>query len=113
MKTPGKFNTRAFVALMVALSGLGLPLTGLFNHWLGQSPMSVERHAWMSAHNVLGLLFLVFSIWHVLLNRRSLWKHVRRSTAQLLSLNRETVVAGAVVAFSLLLSVGHVFVLGG
>ena len=68
-----KFNLRAFAVLMITFSGLGLPVTGLVNHFYGFAPLSVERHAWMSAHNVLALLFTVFTVWHVVLNRRALW----------------------------------------
>ena len=52
------FNPRAFVALMVGFSGIGLPMTGIANHIFGFSPLTIERHAWMSAHTVLGLLFV-------------------------------------------------------
>ncbi len=112
MKTGQAFNTRAFIALMIALSGLGMPVTGVFTHVLGFSPMSLERHAWMSAHNGLGVLFVVFSVWHVALHRRTLWKHVQKSAARVLPLSREAAVAGAVVALSLLLFVGHAFLAG-
>lgn len=106
-----KFNLRAFTALMSAFSGLGLPVTGLVNHLYGFAPMSVERHAWMSAHNGLALLFTVFAVWHVVLNRRALWSYLRRPRAR--RPNREAVVAGAVVALALLVFVGHAFHAGG
>ena len=109
----GKFNARAFVALMVAFSGLGLPVTGLANHVYGFSPLSAARHAWMSAHNILGLLFVVFSIWHIVLNRRALWNHLRSTAARIPSVSREAVVAGVLVAIVLLLFAGHAFHAGG
>ena len=112
MKTAKKFNTRAFVALTIALSGLGLVLTGIFNHYYGFSPMTVERHSWMSAHNGLGLLFVVFSIWHAVINRRSFWKHITRSVSRAPSIGREMVLAGLVLTLSLLVCVGHVFIIG-
>jgi hypothetical protein len=107
-----RFSVRAFVVLMIAFSGLGLPVTGVFNHLYGFSPPSTARHAWMSAHNVLGLLFVGFSIWHVILNRRALWKHIRGVGARARRVNREAVLAGAVLALVLLLSVGHAFHVG-
>ena len=61
-KTTRTLNPRAFVALILVWRGLGLPVTGVMNHVYGFSPLSVERHAWISAHNALGLLFVVFSI---------------------------------------------------
>ena len=108
-----KFNLRTFAVLMITFSGLGLPVTGLANHLYGFAPPSVERHAWMSAHNVLALLFTVFAVWHVILNRRALWNHLQGLTARLPRAHREAVVAGAVVAVALLVFVGHAFHAGG
>ncbi len=102
------FNTRAFVALMIAFTGLGLPVTGVANHVYGFS-LTVERHAWMSAHNTLGILFVVFSIWHVVLNRRALWSHVRSAAGRGLSVSHEAILAGIVLALALIVFVGHAF----
>lgn len=107
-----KFDLRAFAVLMITFSGLGLPVTGFANHFYGFAPLSVGRHAWMSAHNVLGLLFTVFSVWHVVLNRRALWNHLRGLAPRMPMATREAVGAGAVVAVALLVFVGHAF-LGG
>jgi hypothetical protein len=112
-RTARKFNTPAFVALMIAFTGLGLPVTGVANHIYGFSPLSVERRAWMSAHNILGFLFVMFSIWHVVLNRRALWNHLRSVAGHVPVVSRETMLAGAVVALVLLLFVGHAFHVGG
>ena len=110
---PRRFNLRACVALMIAVSGLGLPVTGVFNHLHGLESMTLGRHAWMAAHNVLGILFVLFSIVHVVLNRRALWSHLRNTAARLPTLSREALVAGAIVAVVLAVSVGHAFHAGG
>ena len=111
-KITRKLNTRAFVVLMIGFSGVGLPVTGVANHIYGFSPMSIERHAWMSAHNILGLMFVAFSIWHIVLNRRALWNHMRNSNGRIPAVSREATLAGIVVALALLVFVGHAF-LGG
>jgi len=103
------FKHRAFVTMVMAFSGLALPVTGIVNHFYGFDPPSVERHAWMSAHNALGLVFVVFSFWHVVLNRKALWSHVRDTTAHLPIPSREAVLAGSVVVIVLALFVGHAF----
>ncbi|MEW5957386.1 MAG: DUF4405 domain-containing protein [Chloroflexota bacterium] len=108
-----KFNTRAFVTLMIAFSSLGLPVTGIANHVYGFSPLTTTRHAWMSAHNALGLLFVVFLTWHVVLNRRALWNHIKGVTPRLPLVSRETMLAGTVMVFMLMLFVGHAFIAGG
>jgi hypothetical protein len=56
---------------------LGLPVTGVATHVHRRFLQSVEGHAWMWAHNVLGVLFLVFITWHAVLNRRALWNYFR------------------------------------
>lgn len=110
METPDRaFRQRAFVALVLVLSGLALPVTGIANHFYGFAPASVERHAWMSAHNALGLLFVVFSIWHVVLNRRALWNHVRTTAVRIPAMGGEAMLAVALVVITLLLFVGHAF----
>lgn len=103
------FKVRAFVAMVMVSSGLALPVTGIANHFFGLAPLSVGRHAWMSAHNGLGILFVVFSIWHVVLNRRALWKHMRNAASRIPAMSREAMFAGAVVTLMLVLFVGHVF----
>jgi Domain of unknown function (DUF4405) len=95
--------------MLMVLSGLGLPVTGVANHIYGFSPLSIERHAWMSAHNALSVLFVVFSIWHVVLNRRAFWKHMTGAVSRMPSVSRELMIAGAIVATTLLLFVGHAF----
>jgi len=88
---------RAFVALALTFSGLGLPVTGYVNHVYQFAPMSMARHAWMSAHNILGVQFAVFAIWHAILNRRAL------------SFNRMAVYAGLTVGLLSALVVSHAF----
>ncbi len=110
MEIPARaFNHRAFVAMVMAFSGLGLPVTGIVNHLYGFEPPSIERHAWMTAHNALGILFVAFSIWHVVLNRKVLWIHARGTAARLPSVSREAMLAGSTVAVLLALFVGHAF----
>jgi hypothetical protein len=108
MQETKSFNTRAFVTLTVALSGLGLPVTGLPLHLLDSARLSVARHAWMAAHNILGFVFVGFAIWHVVLNRRALRNHLRHAAAHAREVNREALLALAVVAAALLFA-GHAF----
>lgn len=102
------FNKRAFVAAMAVFSGLGLPLTGLANHLLGFAPLTTGRHAWMAAHNVMGILFAVFVTWHIVLNRRMLAHHLRQAAA----MSREAGLAVAITGALLVLAVAHAFIAG-
>jgi hypothetical protein len=103
------FEYRTFAAIGMVLSGLALPVTGIANHFFACTPPSVGSHAWMSAHNALGILFVVFSIWHVALNRMALWKHLRNAASRIPGMSREALLAGAVVTLTLVLFVGHAF----
>lgn len=105
----GKLNKRALVSIVIALSGLGLPFTGFATHAYAHEPMTVPHHAWMAAHNFLGFLFVVFSVWHVVLNRRPLWAYFKSKAAQIPSLSREAIVAAVIVSMPLLLVIAHAF----
>lgn len=114
MKTATKkpFNRRSFVVLMAAFAGVGLPVSGLANHLLQLDPMTVQRHAWMSAHNSLGLTFVVFSSWHAILNRRALLKYTSSLPRGLAKVRREAAYAAALVVGVLGLALGHRFFSG-
>jgi amino acid permease len=114
MNEPGRrLRVRAFVAIVLAFSGVGLPLTGLVNHFRESLPVSAEDHAWQGSHAVLGILFVAFSVWHIVLNRRPLWNHIRSRTSRFPSVSRELALAGIVVASILFLIVGQEFVAHG
>jgi hypothetical protein len=108
-----KLNVRAFVALMIGFCGVGLPVTGVVNHLNEFSLFSVARHAWHSSHNVLGAIFVVFSIWHIVLNRRPLWNYIRSKASFVPSVSREFVLASIIFASLLVVFVGHEFLAHG
>jgi hypothetical protein len=100
-------DRRAFVALAMAFSAIGLPATGIANHLHQFEGLTRARHAWMSAHNSLAFLFVVFAAWHVALNWRPLTRHARGLAARFPSVSREAALAAALVGGLLLLAVGH------
>jgi len=114
MNEPKKrLSIRAFVAIGIGLCGIGLPVTGLVNHFREFSPVTVEGHAWHSSHNVLGVLFVLFTIWHVVLNRRPLWNYLRSKTSRVPSISRELALACFIVASALFVFVAHEFIAHG
>jgi hypothetical protein len=98
---------------MILLSGLGLPVSGIANHVYGFSSFSATRHAWMFAHNILGVLFVVFSIWHIMLNRRALSNYFRIIIHHVSPIRREATLAGAIIIMALLMAAGHAIHMGG
>lgn len=103
------FNLRAFVAVAAAFAGLGLPFTGYANHLLQMDFITQRRHAWMSAHNSLGLVFVVFALWHVILNRRAFINHFRGVASHWHNMSREVLWAAGLVTFVVVVAVGHTF----
>lgn len=106
------FRVRSFVAITAAFSGLSLPISGFANHVYGFDAMSEAKHAWMAAHNTLGLIFLVFVTWHVALNFKGLKKHVKGAVARVRLVGKETLFAVALIVIALFVSVGHAFHVG-
>ena len=101
---------RAFVTAMIAITAIGLPITGLLNHHHQAAPMDLSRHSWMAAHNVMGLLFTLFAVWHVVHNGRRMLRSVRGVARGISTVRREVLLAGALVATVLALSIGHAWV---
>ena len=97
-------NLRGFVVIMATVTGLGLPVTGIANHLLQSAAVaSISRHISMSAHTILGVLFMVSAVWHAILNRRILLKYALSPSARL-GIGREA--AGAIILVTAMLLVG-------
>jgi hypothetical protein len=99
------FNKRAFISSIMFISGAGLPLSGYMNHILGLSGMNLSRHVWMSVHNVLGVLFVVFVLWHMALNWKVMKLYFRKAAGLIIS--RETLYAFSLVLICLGMFVLH------
>ena len=108
--TKDSFDVRAFVALTATITGLGLPVSGYVNHLFQMDPMTIPRHAWMSAHIILGVIFTVFAIWHAILNRRALFNYAKGISTRIPFIRREAIFATSVVALGLFFFVGHALV---
>ena len=107
METEKKFNKRAFVSVGMFLSGIGLPFSGIMNHYLGFDELTVARHAWMSVHNVLGLFFVIFSIMHVSMNWKPLTNAIKKHSS--LFLSKEALCAAILILGFTVLFVIHAF----
>jgi hypothetical protein len=106
-KSEKRLNKRALVALTALISGLGLPFTGLAGHVLQSSSLHTPRHSWMVAHEVLGIMFTVSAIWHIVLNHKALANHIRGSAKRAAGVSREAFWAAALVGIMLLGALGH------
>lgn len=110
MNSNKKFNRRAFIAFGMLASGIALPVSGLMNHFLGFDLLTQSRHFWMSVHNILGILFTIFSISHIILNRHAIKNYLFRLKKAVIS--TEALAAISIVAFITCIFALHVFIAG-
>ena len=101
------FNKRAFASMVMLITGIILPISGIKNHNLQLEPMTSERHFWMSVHNMSGLLFIIFAILHISYNWRTLLHYVTK--LKKISLSKEMVAAFVLVVFVVGLFSLHAF----
>ena len=109
VKRQRPFNRQAFVALMAAITGIGLPFSGFAHHLLEDDPIAFYRNACMGAHWAMGIMFVVFAVWHTILNRRMLFAYARWS-AGMPSLNRELVLASVLGSIPIFVSAVYAFI---
>lgn len=101
------FNKRAFVSTALFISGLILPFSGYMNHILQFDTLSIDKHLWMSVHNVTGILFALFVILHITLNWSALLNYAKKAKEKFVS--KETLTAAALVILVVCLFSSHVF----
>ncbi len=104
------FNKRAFISTALFVSGIVLPLSGFMNHLYQFEELSLERHFWMSVHNVSGILFILFSILHITFNWKALMHYVKKNKETLIS--KESLIAFLLVVIIVGLFSTHAFHVG-
>jgi len=101
------FNKRAFISTVMFISAIGLPISGIMNHYLAFDILSSEKHLWMSVHNISGIIFTIFAIWHIILNWHQLINYVKKKTQTVIS---KEFIAGVSLVFVLLfITILHTF----
>lgn len=112
-RSPGRFNTRAFIAIGLALCAAGLVVSGVANHLRGFESITSARHAWMAAHNALAVLFVILCVWHAVLNGPALLRHLRGGASRSALPSREAALAFLLVVGITALLAGHALLAGG
>jgi len=100
------FNKRAFISIATLMSGLCLPFSGIMNHQLQFERLSMERHFWMTFHNISAILFVIFAIIHISYNWRALINYSRKAKEMFIS--KEALAAFALVVVIVGLFASHV-----
>ncbi len=110
MELNKKFNKRAFITFGMLASGIALPVSGLMNHYLAFDLLTISRHFWMSVHNMLGIMFTIFSICHIVLN----WRSVRNYFTRLkkISISKEALAAISIVVIITTFFAMHAYIAG-
>ncbi len=102
-----KFNYRAFCSIGLFLSGLSLPVSGFINHGLQLEELTSVREFWMTVHNSAGILFAILAIFHVILNKKVLIKHLQKVKGAMIS--KEAVLAIVFVMLLIISISSHAF----
>jgi len=101
------FNKRAFISTALFVSGLSLPFTGFMNHYLQFDKLTLERHFWMSAHDIAGILFVIFTILHISYNWKVLMSYAKKAKEMIISKEAITAIAFVIIIIGLVSS--HAF----
>jgi membrane associated rhomboid family serine protease len=101
------FNKRAIISTALFVSGLSLPFTGFMNHYFQFDKLTLERHFWMSAHDIAGILFVIFSILHISYNWRVLMSYAKKAKEMFLSKESLTAIVLVIVIIGVVSS--HAF----
>jgi len=101
------FNKRSFISTALLVSGLSLPISGIMNHYFQFDKLTLARHFWMSAHDIAGILFVIFSILHISYNWRVLLNYVKKAKEMFISKEALTAIAFVIIIVGLVSS--HAF----
>jgi hypothetical protein len=111
------FNKRALSAMMMFLSFILLPLSGIPLHYTrtniseglldyflsrGSTGEGFFEHFLMSVHNMSALIFVIAALIHIGLNWKSLMKYIATKTEEYFQFRKEMIIA----LFTIILMVG-------
>ncbi|MEJ2666388.1 MAG: DUF4405 domain-containing protein [Deinococcales bacterium] len=112
-----QFQLRAFVSLLLILSGvlvIGSGLVVLFAPsgraalLTGWSALGIGRQGWVALHDIFGLLWIPLLGVHVVLNRKPILCYLKDRARKSYSVRKETVAALAVTVVLVLLTLSRV-----
>ena len=107
MNPSNKIDKKAFVSSGLFITGFGLPVSALINHFLALHPFSTQRHIWMSINDVLAVLFLFFALFHISFSRKSWIKTIKLYSVRLVS--KELLIASLLIVVLLFAAIFHTF----
>ena len=108
-KNKSFINQRAFVSIMLGLTGIWLLISALLLHASSEHRIGICRHICFHLHVFPGILFLMLLTWHIVLNRRPLFKYIKSGASASRSISREAGLAVAVSAALFIMMVIYSF----
>jgi hypothetical protein len=109
--TKKRFNWRAFVSVLTALSFVGMAFTGVIlfvvppgriANWSGWTLLALTKHQWIGLHDWFSVIFVVASVFHLYLNWKAFVGYFKSKVRKAFALRAEWVVALVVCAVVLL-----------
>ena len=100
--TQKKWHSRGFVAFLMVLSFIGIVFSGIILYivphgrialWTNWKLLGLTKSQWESLHTNLGYAFLIFAIFHIYYNWKSLYSYVYRKTKHAFYLKKELATA--------------------
>lgn len=101
------FHWRALISVLIALCFLMLALTGIVlfiappgrvANWTNWSILGLRKSEWGGVHIWFGLLFLVVTVWHLILNWKPMLTYFKDRARRSYSMRREWLVAAGLTA---------------
>ena len=108
--TKQPFNRRALTSMLMFLSFLFLPLSGIPLHFSKTSVGGeVYEHFLMSVHNMSALIFLIAVVIHISFNWNALIKYIVTKTSEYFQFKKEMIIALVTVALVVGIFSSHAF----
>lgn len=107
MNTKQDINKKAFVSCGLFLTGFGLPVVAIINHFLFLKPFTIQRNIWLSVNDVLAVLFIFFAVLHISFNLKSFLRYLR--TYSFKKISKELVLASVLIMMLIFTAVFKTF----
>jgi ferredoxin len=101
------FNKRAFVSVGMIVTTVILPISGFLCHLLQFQTLTLKQHFYMAVHNTAGMLFIIFTTTHIIMNRRALKNYLSQNSPYIFS--KESLFAAMLVVGIISLIASHAF----
>jgi hypothetical protein len=107
MNTSNNINKRAFVSCGLFITGFGLPVSAIINHFLILKSFTIQQNIWMSVNDVLAVLFIFFAVFHFTFHSKSFLRYLKSYSVK--NIRKELVLASVLIFVLLFAVVFHNF----